>query len=195
MTVTAILLFESGVQSKTGMKLAAFRVSSQHLERVLPSPTGPPTLITYKTCHWRETSATDHMVLRLWFFWLQRQQDVFLLKLNYLITHHSKPEWCADYYAFEREASISELYSQSATPHLETLNRELSRFWFLSDNQVLHWSTCQPTCLPCARDSRGPFLRAGLQLPSPWKAPFLLPRPWALTEPVFCPSHSKPHLC
>ena len=51
MTVIAILLFESGAQSKTGMKLAAFRVSSQHLERVLPSPTGPPTLITYKTCH------------------------------------------------------------------------------------------------------------------------------------------------
>lgn len=48
----------------------------------------PPTLITYKTCFWRETAATDHMVFTALTSLALQTTRCFFLKLNYLVPYH-----------------------------------------------------------------------------------------------------------
>ena len=155
----------------------------------MPYPTGPPTLITYKTCHWGETAATDHMVFTALIFLAPKPTRCFFSNraTSSRIIASQSGILTTKLSRWEHAGSVSKLYSQSP-PISETLNREQWLGSFYSSQKIrcyigIHVNQCACSApgihrelLPCSR----------LEPPSPWKTPFLSPQPWALTQPVFC---------
>ena len=125
------------------------------------------------------------MVLRLWFFWLQSQQDVFFSNW----TTSSRIIASQSDMLTTTLSSVQLPYPNYTLRAPPPILRHLESSADFDSSQIIGCyigiHVNQRAC-SVPGTHREPFPCAGLQLPSPWKAPFLLPQPWAPTEPVFC---------